>query len=353
MPVKPIKDGYMIDFTLNGCRYRERISAPHNKTVNRRIAEQETLYKMYISLNDQSALEKYPNSSIIQKAFYSKKSHETVHEYSNIWFSRHKSNWSHTTIRGYSQKYNTHIWPFFGKIKLVDFKASNYHDWAKTQSMSGKSLNEIRNILNQIFEEAFIDEVIEVNPIKRTRPSKVIQKEPEPFTKLEISKILDSLVSPYKEYFQVAFFTGMRTGELLGLRWEDVDFDKNKIHVRRSISHGIEKEPKTKGSIRSIDLVPRSREALLNIHAKHKLSENRVFINPKTMSSYKNAEGIRKYIWKPALDKASVHYRCPYQTRHTFASMMLSDGKNPMWVASQMGHSDWGMIRKVYGRWVT
>jgi integrase len=48
-----------------------------------------------------------------------------------------------------------------------------------------------------------------------------------------------------------------------------------------------------------------------------------------------------------------VKYRCPYQTRHTFASMMLSSGKNPMWVASQMGHADWGMIRKVYGRWIS
>lgn len=44
--------------------------------------------------------------------------------------------------------------------------------------------------------------------------------------------------------------------------------------------------------------------------------------------------------------------RYPYQTRHTYASMMLSAGENPMWVAQQMGHSDWAMIRRVYGRWM-
>ena len=53
-----------------------------------------------------------------------------------------------------------------------------------------------------------------------------------------------------------------------------------------------------------------------------------------------------------ALRKGGVRYRNPYQTRHTWASMMLSAGEHPMWVASQMGHKDWGMIRRHYGRWI-
>lgn len=70
------------------------------------------------------------------------------------------------------------------------------------------------------------------------------------------------------------------------------------------------------------------------------------------MKGYKYADGLRKYVWKPTLEKLNVPYRYPYHCRHTYASMMLSQGKNPMWVAKQMGHADWGMIRKVYGRWV-
>ncbi|MNP80041.1 hypothetical protein D3C76_1780160 [compost metagenome] len=52
------------------------------------------------------------------------------------------------------------------------------------------------------------------------------------------------------------------------------------------------------------------------------------------------------------MKKAGVRYRRPYQTRHTYASMMLSAGEHPMWVAKQMGHSDWTMIARVYGRWM-
>lgn len=53
-----------------------------------------------------------------------------------------------------------------------------------------------------------------------------------------------------------------------------------------------------------------------------------------------------------ALKRGGVRYRKPYQTRHTYASMMLSAGEHPMWVAKQMGHKDWTMIARVYGRWM-
>jgi integrase len=235
----------------------------------------------------------------------------------------------------------------------MDFTSSHYLDWAKNQKLSGKSLNDVRSILNQIFKEAFYDDVIKTNPIAKTRTSKVEFKEPEPFNKKEIENILSALVPPYTQYFQLAFYTGMRTGELIALRWQDVDLENRKIHVRRSISNGIEKEPKTKGSIRDMDMHEKAYIALLLLYNNSSKDQYRIFIDPKTDKTYKNAEGLRKYTWKSAINKGKVKYRCPHQTRHTYASMMLSEGMNPMWVASQMGHADWGMIRKVYGRWIT
>jgi len=64
-----------------------------------------------------------------------------------------------------------------------------------------------------------------------------------------------------------------------------------------------------------------------------------------------NDHAIRQ-AWAGILRRAGIRYRNPYQTRHTYASMLLTAGENPMWVATQMGHADWGMIRKVYGRWI-
>lgn len=351
MSVKAVKGGYVIDFTLDNQRYRETIPAPHNKSALKRIEEQETIYKFAISMNDKSIADKFLNSKIIQKAFDTSCDY-TIHEYSNIWFKQKQRNWSHTTIHGYTQKYNSYILPNWGHLKLTEFKASMFDEWASKTNLSGKSINEARNVLIQIFKRAFFDGVIDFNPAERIERYKQDTIEPQPFTQTEIEKILNALQSPYKEFYQFAFYTGLRTGELLGLRWEDVDIENQLAHIRVNITSGKEKSPKTAGSIRTVELHDLAVQALSSIQSSKFYDSKRVFIDPKTMKEYKYADGLRKYTWKPTLEKLNIPYRYPYQCRHTYASMMLSSGHNPMWVAKQMGHSDWGMIRKVYGRWI-
>lgn len=351
MSVKAVKGGYVIDFTLNNERYRETIPAPHNKSALKRIEDRETVYKFAISMNDKSIADKFPSSKIIQKAFDSGCDY-TIHEYSNIWFKQKQRNWSHTTIRGYTQKYNSYILPNWGHLKLTDFKASMFDEWASESLLSGKSINETRNVLSQIFKRAYFDGVIESNPVERIERYKQETIEPKPFNQSEIQKILLALQPPYKEFYQFAFYTGLRTGELLGLRWEDVDIENRVAHIRVNITSGKEKAPKTAGSIRTVELHDLAIAALKSLKQTKFIDHKRVFVDPRTMTEYKYADGLRKYIWKPALKKLNIQYRYPYQCRHTYASMMLTQGRNPMWVAKQMGHSDWGMIRKVYGRWI-
>ncbi len=93
-------------------------------------------------------------------------------------------------------------------------------------------------------------------------------------------------------------------------------------------------------------------EALKAQKAFTYLANQEVFQNPRTGERWVGDGPIRKTLWVYALKKAGVRYRRPYQTRHTYASMMLSAGEHPMWVAQQMGHSDWTMIARVYGRWM-
>lgn len=93
-------------------------------------------------------------------------------------------------------------------------------------------------------------------------------------------------------------------------------------------------------------------EALKAQKAHTFLADAEVFQNPRTLERWAGDGPIRKTMWVPAMKKAGVRYRRPYQTRHTYASMMLSAGEHPMWVAKQMGHTDWTMIARVYGRWM-
>jgi integrase len=109
---------------------------------------------------------------------------------------------------------------------------------------------------------------------------------------------------------------------------------------------------KTASGRRSVKLLKPAMEALKAQKAHTFLADIEVFQNPRTLERWAGDGPIRKTMWMPAMKKSGVRYRRPYQTRHTYASMMLSAGEHPMWVAQQMGHSDWTMIARVYGRWM-
>lgn len=114
----------------------------------------------------------------------------------------------------------------------------------------------------------------------------------------------------------------------------------------------IIEQPKTLSGEREVKLFPPAIEALEDQKPRILLSRGRVFFNRRTNKPWETDGQIRKTVWTAALRKAGVPYRNPYQTRHTYASTLLSAGENPLWVAQQMGHKDWGMIRKRYGRWI-
>lgn len=124
------------------------------------------------------------------------------------------------------------------------------------------------------------------------------------------------------------------------------------VRVRRASVNKITKQPKTKSGERDVKLFPPALNALQDQKQFSFLADGRVFHNPRTNTPWETDAQIRKTMWQPALKRAGVLYRIPYQTRHTYASTLLSAGENPLWVAQQMGHKDWGMIRKRYGRYI-
>lgn len=173
---------------------------------------------------------------------------------------------------------------------------------------------------------------------------------PDPFSPEEMKAIIAQFDGAMANQITFAFWTGLRTGETIALRLNDINFETGRILVRRSVSRGVLKATKT-DKARWVTLLPPARAAL---EAQVKLlgdSEGWVFPNPFTKRRWANDSKITKR-WTKALESAGVRYRRPYQTRHTFASMMLSGGEHTMYVAQQMGHADWSMLVKVYGRWM-
>ena len=82
------------------------------------------------------------------------------------------------------------------------------------------------------------------------------------------------------------------------------------------------------------------------------LQDNKIFHNPRTNKPWQGDQAIRKTCWQPAIKKAGVRYRKPYQTRHTFASMCLSAGENLAWVSKMLGHSNVLQTARTYATWI-
>jgi integrase len=193
---------------------------------------------------------------------------------------------------------------------------------------------------------------IDKNPLSRVKNLSIDTREPEPFSVKEVARILHQLQGQEKNLIRFAFWTGLRTSELIALRWQDVDLEQNRLYIRIAMVRGYMKGTKTKSGSREVTLQPQAREALLNQKIFTGKQNNVVFHDSRTNQPWKDDQAIRKAVWAPALKKAGTKYRNPYQTRHTYASTLLSRDENPLWVAQQMGHKDWGKIRKVYGRWI-
>lgn len=201
-------------------------------------------------------------------------------------------------------------------------------------------------------------------------------KDPDPLTFEEYDTLLDKgCLHPIdKAAVTVAVYTGLRPGELLALAVEDVAPDFSKILVRRSITQSVTfKVPKTNKE-RTVLLHPPARDALkvliadaekrepadlqvwLNRH-EARTDRVRVLLSPKTQARKKV---VNEYFvpsawntkWANLIRRSGIRSRPPYQTRHTFACWNLTARGNLAFIANQMGHGDYSMLVKVYGRWI-
>jgi integrase len=178
--------------------------------------------------------------------------------------------------------------------------------------------------------------------------------EPQPYTSAELLVLLGQLPVPERWAFQLWAYTGVRTGELVGLRWPRVDLEANTIFVMETTTERQDKpRPKTKAGIRTVPLLPAAREAIDALRQITQLGGGRVVTNPRSTREDKAWDDKRlAEAWHKAHKGTKIAYRQPYELRHTFASQLLSQGENPAYIASLLGHATVDMVIRNYGRWI-
>lgn len=344
-----------IEFMYQCVRCRETIRGTPTKTRLQEVARKREQILYEIDMGKFDYAEHFPSSKMALKFTNNKAAYIRISEAVDTWFHRNSKRWARSTYRGYNSKVNTHILPNFGKLRVADFKPSVFKDWAATTAVSAKTVNEVRSILHGILKELVYDEIIESNPIDKCPTAPKKKSEPEPFNAAEREAIINALPKGYaRDFYIFAFWTGLRTGEQLGLQWQDIDFEKQRIYIRRSIVNGVLAGTKTDSSYRTHELSEQALEVLNRIQAVHPNLErdSPIFLDPRTLKPWKYDGIMRERFWIPALKQAQVKYRRPYNCRHTYASTLLTNGVDATWLAKQMGHKDWGMIRMIYARWI-
>lgn len=261
-----------------------------------------------------------------------------------------------STLKSYRAALNSFWLPTLGKMVLTEIVFTDVSSALAGRAWkSNKTRNNYLIVLRRVLDAAFVDGIIDRNPADRVRNAKVQQQEPDPLLLEEVELILAKMLERYHEhvvnYFDFGIFSGLRTSELIALEWGDVDFRRNQVCVRRAFVEGEVKTTKT-SRIRHVDLNSRAKAALMRQKGLTFLVGGHVFLNPVTGAPWADDYRQRINYWHPTLKALGLRARDAYQTRHTYATLLLMSGANPAYVAQQLGHTTMKITLERYARWM-
>lgn len=283
----------------------------------------------------------------------------TFEKFANQWVDERSVEWRRSHIKSLTSTLNGRLIPKFGqkavgsitKSDILAFRAelAKVPGRGTNEGLSPKRINEIVGVLCQIVDEAAdrLQFTAPTNGIKRLR---VRKSDVNPFSLPEVQTIIATVRADFRDYFTVRFFTGMRTGEVHGLKWKYVDFERGLILVRETVVLGEADYTKTDGSQREIQMSQPVREALVRqFEVTGKLS---AFVFCNHCGQPLDNKNFSDRVWYPLLRYLELEPRRPYQMRHTAATLWLASGEAPEWIARQLGHTSTEMLFRVYSRYV-
>ena len=280
-------------------------------------------------------------------------------KYCEIWVADKEIEWRSSyaeKIRIVIRKYLT---PYFGTISVINIKKSDILGFRSSlakvtygnnqECLSPSRINQIMIVLRMILDSA-AEQYDFDSPYKNIKNLKQGKIEVTPFSLEEVHRIITSVRDDFKPYYTIRFFTGMRTSEIDGLQWKNIDLQRREIHIREALVNGVLGGTKTYGSDRTIQMNDRVYQAFLQQKSLNNGKSDFVFCNRD--GGPLDYRLVNKRVWHPILRFLGLTPRRAYQTRHTAATLWLSAGENPEWIARQLGHSTTEMLFRVYSRYI-
>lgn len=318
-----------------------------------------------------------------------KLSNITLNEWFEEWFARYKiPKIKETSITPMKTKYRANFGRLIGNMKVTEIRNMDIQDVINTMQREGKATSSMRDALGRVrecLESAKNNRIISENPcFDITVPWENVMKERRFLSQEEQNRFLQQVENNwYKEMFYIMFLTGMRIGEVGGLKWEDVDFKNKCININRSLSCQYESgvktvrltAPKTHNSYRKIPFMGEAEEMFLSQKKKQEKIKKElgkryrsdgefsdlVFVTSMGSPVFRHhaEKEVKKVVkaineqeaFDSVREQREPHYfedLYPHAIRHTFCSRCFQLNMNPKVVQKLMGHQHYSTTIDIY-----
>ena len=290
---------------------------------------------------------------------------KTVRQYADgVFMPTKEATFSENARSSYRMFLDKHILPVLGDVLLVEVSPAMISKLLIGFQRAGyahATTVKLYNILNGIFEMAFLDDSIPMNPmlrVKRPAPRKDEQPKEESdkaYTVQELSYILSCAAQEplqWQTYISLAADTGLRRGECCGLQWSDIDFKAGAVTVRRNLQYtaaaGVYATSPKNGKVRVVDVGPDTLALLKQLREKQAQS----CISKWCFTQEGTAEPMHPQSPTRYFQKFGQRYGVkdfhPHKLRHSSASIAITSGADVVSVSERLGHSDTAVTLRMY-----
>jgi integrase len=272
------------------------------------------------------------------------------------WRSDVAVNLKPSTVRAAESHLIRHILPRLGSSRLQELNAKHLQAFVTTIAATDITRKTIRNVLHTLFSilgtaRLYGNALPQVKRSDLKLPPKGVGRKVHTLDASQIGHIINHAKEPFASMFAVVGMTGLRAGEMLGLKLIDLDFGKKVIHVERSIDSRTKKEqsPKTEGSVNDVPMPSQLEKRLKDFLAKHHRQNpsGYLFVN-RNGNPYSVGKVTEYGLW-PVQDKLGIKHTGLHAFRHAAASEMLEEGAPLTVVQRQLRHADARTTLQKYG----
>nr|WP_028941585.1 site-specific integrase [Pseudomonas vranovensis] len=362
--VEYIGKSIRIRFTWNGERRNETLAYPQTAKGVKAAAD---LRAQVVSLAKHGVLDEKRYAELFPNSSYGARPTEILFgEYAQSWLDSLEV--VKDTRVNYKGLMNNYWMPYLAALPMTAVtpmvlrKVVAETEW-KSSTVKRAAIARVK----AMFRAAVYDEVVERNPAASIQLPQKVRKQIEPFTIEEADALIAWMYANFSKclqgvaaFYEFAFYTGMRTGEIMALRWDEIDFEQKTAHVCRIVvENQVVERTKTKYT-RTVMLNSRALGALAaarriaDDRAKHKrrVSTSSPFIfQPSGSSPHMKSPEIPGQHFNRAVEALGIPPRSQYNCRHTYATMCLMSGMNPAFIAGQLGHSV-QVLLSTYAKWL-